>query len=268
MSAATPFFRESGVGEAVVCLHASASSSGQWRALMELLGKRHRSIAPDLVGYGRSPAWQGGPDLRLNDEVDSLAPVFDAAGQRFSLIGHSYGGAVALKAALRYRERLRCLIVYEPVLVSVLVTQAPDHPAAIEITVLRDETVRAVEQGDLATAAERFVDYWLGLGTWAALPEARRMPMMQSMRKVAAEWHAASNEPTPLAGFVSLDTPTLYLTGSLSPAPTREIAALLAPVLPRVELVELDGMGHMGPITHPERVNAAIEQYLIHTLRA
>ena len=268
MSAATPFFRESGEGEAVVCLHASASSSGQWRPLMELLGKRCRSIAPDLVGYGRSLAWQGEFDLWLNDEVDSLAPVLEAAGQRFSLIGHSYGGAIALKAALRYRERLRCLIVYEPVLVSVLLTQAPDHPAAAEIAALRDDTIRAVEQDALATAAERFVDYWLGAGTWAALPETRRMPMMQSMRKVAAEWHAASNEPTPLAEFASLDTPTLYLTGALSPAPTREIAVLLASVLPRVELVELDGMGHMGPITHPERVNAAIEQYLMHTLRA
>ena len=268
MSAATPFFRESGEGEAVVCLHASASSSGQWRPLMELLGKRYRSIAPDLVGYGRSPAWQGESDLWLNDEVDSLAPVLDAAGQRFSLIGHSYGGAVALKAALRYRERLRCLIVYEPVLLSVLLTQAPDHLATAEITALRDETIRAVEQDALATAAERFVDYWLGLGTWAALPETRRMPLMQGMRKVAAEWHAASYEPTPLAEFALLDTPTLYLTGALSPAPTREITALLASVLPRAELVELDGMGHMGPITHPERVNAAIEHYLMHTLRA
>lgn len=48
----------------------------------------------------------------------------------------------------------------------------------------------------------------------------------------------------------------------------REIVALLAPVLPRVQLMTLDGMGHMGPITHPERVNAAIEQYLAQALRA
>lgn len=262
MSAATPFFRESGEGEAIVCIHASASSSGQWRPLMERLGKRYRLIAPDLIGYGRSPAWQGDRDLWLNDEVDSLAPVLDAAGQTFSLIGHSYGGTIALKVALRYRERLRCLIIYEPVLVSLLVTQAPDHPATAEITALRDDMIRAIKRDDLAKAAEPYVDYWLGAGTWATLPEARRMPLMQRMRKAAAEWHAASNEPTPLAEFASLDTPTLYLTGALSRAPARESAALLAPVLPRVELVEFDGMDHMGPITHPERVNSAIEQYL------
>ena len=77
---ATPFFRESGEGEAVVCIHASASSSGQWRPLMERLGKRHRLIATDLIGYGRSPAWLGESDLWLDDEVDALAPVLDAAG--------------------------------------------------------------------------------------------------------------------------------------------------------------------------------------------
>lgn len=268
MSAAIPFFRESGKGNAIVCIHASASSSGQWRPLMELLGERYRLIAPDLVGYGRSPAWPGDRDLWLSDEVDSLAPVFDAAGQTFSLIGHSYGGAIALKVALRYREQLRCLILYEPVLFSLLVRHASDHPSATaEITELRDETTRAVEQDDLAMAAERFVDYWLGPGTWEMQPEARRMPLMEGMRKVAAEWQAAFNEPTPLAEFASLDTPTLYLTGAVSPAPTREIAALLAPILPRVQLMTFDGMGHMGPITHPERVNAAIEQYLTQTLR-
>ena len=57
MSAATPFFREVGEGDAVVCIHASASSSGQWRPLMEQLSERYRLIAPDLLGYGRSPAW-------------------------------------------------------------------------------------------------------------------------------------------------------------------------------------------------------------------
>jgi pimeloyl-ACP methyl ester carboxylesterase len=235
---------------------------------MELLDERYRLIAPALIGYGRSSAWPADRELWLSDEVDSLAPVFDAAGQTFSLIGHSYGGAIALEAALRYRERLRCLIVYEPVLFSLLVNHAPDHPATAEITALRDETTRAVEQDDLATAAEQFVDYWLGPGTWEMQPEARRAPLMEGMRKVAAEWHAAFNEPTPLAEFAALDTPTLYLTGALSPAPTREIAELLAPVLPRVQLITLDGMGHMGPITHPERVNASIEQYLSHALRA
>jgi hypothetical protein len=50
-------------------------------------------------------------------------------------------------------------------------------------------------------------------------PEARRTLLMEGMRKVAAEWHAAFNEPTPLAEFASLDTPTLYLAFTICVRP-------------------------------------------------
>jgi len=265
---ATPFYREAGAGEAVICLHSSASGSGQWRALMERLGNRYRLIAPDLLGYGRNPALPGDRSVRLADEVAALESVFDRAGRLFSLIGHSFGGAIALKAALQYRDRLRCLIIYEPTLFSLLVNHLPDHAATAEITAVAGDTIRAVEQGDLAGAAERFVDYWVGPGTWAATPESRRPAIMQGMRKVVLEWPAAFREPTTLAEFASLDFPTLYLIGSTSPASVRTVAELLAPVLPQAEVVELSGVGHMGPVTHPEVVNPIIERFLARALDA
>jgi len=50
-------FREAGTGQGVVCVHSSASSSGQWRALMDRLSDGFRVIAVDLYGYGKSAAW-------------------------------------------------------------------------------------------------------------------------------------------------------------------------------------------------------------------
>ena len=97
-------YREAGTGNAVVCLHASASSSAQWRPLMDRLAGRFHTLAADLYGSGRSPAWPGERPLWLADEVALLEPVFEAAGPRFHLVGHSYGGAVALRAALRPRS--------------------------------------------------------------------------------------------------------------------------------------------------------------------
>src|SRR5512138_1893739 len=94
-------FRESGAGPAVVCLHANASTSGQWRALMEELAPRWHVIAADLYGAGKSPAPPAG-GARLKDEVVLLGPVLERAGERFSLVGHSYGGAVALIAATMF----------------------------------------------------------------------------------------------------------------------------------------------------------------------
>ena len=74
--------------------------------------------------------------------------------------------------------------------------------------------------------------------------------------------HALFTEPTPLEAFRSLDVPVLYMVGKRSTASARGVARLLTTALPRVELLELDDLGHMGPVTHPDVVNDVIAQYL------
>ena len=72
-------------------------------------------------------------------------------------------------------------------------------------------------------------------------------------------------EPTPLAAFRCLDVPVLCMVGKRSPASARGVARLLAGVLPRVEFVEFEDLGHMGPVTHPDVVNEVIERFLART---
>jgi pimeloyl-ACP methyl ester carboxylesterase len=111
-----PYFREVGAGPGVVCVHSNASSSSQWRALMETLASGFHVLAPDTHGAGKGPAWPTDRPLALRDEVALLEPVFTRAGTPFSLVGHSYGGAVALVAAVQQPQRLRALVLYEPTL--------------------------------------------------------------------------------------------------------------------------------------------------------
>ena len=253
------YVREAGAGVPLVCIHASASSSGQWRPLMDRLAGRFRMLAVDLYGSGKSPDWPADRPLTLADEVALLEPMLESLGDRFHLIGHSYGGAVALKAALAGPWRLRSLILFEPVLFGLL---NGHDPAQREITAVRDDTIAAVDRGDLATAGARFVDYWTGAGAWAGMPDARRSLVATAMRKVKSEWHAAFEEPARLSDFGALDVPTLCLVGSDSPASSRAVSRLLAKTLSRVTEVEIEGVGHMGPVTHPDRINALIEGYL------
>jgi pimeloyl-ACP methyl ester carboxylesterase len=245
-----------------VCVHSSASSSAQWRPLMDRLGGRFRTLAVDLYGSGKSPAWPPGPPLALADEVALLDPVFAAAGERFHLVGHSYGGAVALNAALAAPGRVASLVLFEPVLFSVLMAEDPAQPAAREIAAVRDDTVAALERGNPHASGARFVDYWMGPGAWTAMPEPRREAVAAALTAVKAEWDAAFREPTPLSAFAALDVPVLYLTGSESPASAKAVARLLTTTLPHVTTVEIEGVGHMGPVTHPDRVNALIERHL------
>lgn len=257
-----PYFREAGSGTSVVCLHSSASSSGQWRALMERLADRFRVIAVDLYGAGKTAAWPPDQPMYLDDELTLLRPVFRAAGDRFHLIGHSFGAAIALKAALADRNRVLSLAVYEPVLFSFLIADAPESAAALEITDVRDDTIRLVEEGNLNASAQRFVDYWAGDGTWAETPESRRPVLADAMRRVKSEWHALFREPTPLSAFASVSMPTLLLTGSKSTTSALAVARLVTSVLPRVRIEEIEGAGHMGPVTHTNTVNQLIDTFL------
>jgi pimeloyl-ACP methyl ester carboxylesterase len=169
---------------------------------------------------------------------------------------------VALAAALAEPARVRSVVLFEPVLFSVLMAEDPAQPAAREIAAVRDDTMAALERGDLHASGARFVDYWMGTGTWAAMPDSRRGGLATAMKTVKAEWDAAFREPTPLSALAALDVPVLVMTGSDSPASSRGVARLLTKTLPRVTAIELEGVGHMGPMTHADRVNALIDRYL------
>lgn len=262
MTTPTPHVRATGTGPAVICLHANASTSSQWRDLGDALSARHRVLAPDLYGAGRSPDWHSDSRIALRDEVDFLAPVFDQAGESFVLVGHSYGAAVALIAALTWPERVRVLAIYEPTLFAVVDAQQPQPNGTEGIHAAVAASVAALEAGDLHEAARHFIDYWMGDGSFAAMPEQRQQPVAESMRNVRRWAHALTTAPTPLEAFAALDMPVLYMLGASSPESVHAVARKLIPRMPKVEVVEFAGLGHMAPVTHPDVVNAEIMRFV------
>ena len=262
MLLSNPFFREVGSGPGVVCLHANASTSSQWRGLMDSLAPRFHVLAADSFGAGRSPAWPSDRQVSLRDEVELLQPVFDRAGERLTLVAHSYGAAIALIAALSQPRRIQALALYEPTLFGLLDAESPPPNEADGIRGAVASAASAVEAGDLAGAAEYFVDFWMGKGAWARTPESRQGPIAQSIVNVRGWADALFNEPTPLAALSQLKVPVLYMMGSKSPSSSRGVGRLLIRALPKVQVVEFNGMGHMGPVTHPDVVNDAISRFL------
>ena len=262
MQPPTPFFREAGSGPGVVCLHANASSSNQWRNLLETLAPRFHVLAADSYGAGKTPAWSGNRPVGLQDEVALLEPVFAQAGNPFALVAHSYGAAVALIAAVAQPHRIRALALYEPTLFAVLDAQGPPPNDADGIRAAVAGAVAALQAVNPAGAAECFIDFWMGKGAWQTTPEARKGPIAASIAHIGDWAKALFDEPTPLAAFKRLNVPVLYMMGKDSPASSRGVGRLLTRALPQVQLVEFEGLGHMGPITHPEVVNAAVSRFL------
>ena len=94
------------------------------------------------------------------------------------------------------------------------------------------------------------------------MPEARQAAIAASMGNVGQWSRVLFAEPMPLRAFRALQVPVLYLVGAESPASSRGVARLLISVLPQVGVVELAGLGHMGPVTHPDIVNDRITDFI------
>jgi len=260
--AVEPFVREAGSGPGVVCIHSNASTSGQWRGLMELLSARFHVLAPDSYGSGKSREWPSDRVIRLSDEAEFIEPVLARAGPSLTLVGHSYGAAVALIAALGNPKRVRALALYEPSLFALIDADQPPPNDAEGIKQTVADASAALERGERDAAAERFIDYWMEAGSWKRTPEKSRPAIAASVVNIRRWAHALTTEPTPLAAFRELEVPVLYMIGKRTTQSARGVARLLTAALPRVEVMAFEGLGHMGPITHPEPVNAAIERFL------
>ena len=257
-----PFVREAGAGPGVVCLHSNVSTSSQWRGLIDLLAPKFHVFAPDAYDSGKSPRWPSDRIIGLGDEVALVEPVLMRAGSPVVLVGHSYGAAVALIAALKNPARVRALALYEPTLFALLDAERPPPNEAEGIRSAAADAGLCLDAGNQDGAAERFIDYWMEPGSWRQTPEQRKPAIAASMTNVRRWGHALFNEPTPLESFRSLDVPVLYMTGKRSTASAHGVARLLLSTLLRVEHVEFDTLGHMGPVTHADRVNEVIARFL------
>jgi pimeloyl-ACP methyl ester carboxylesterase len=229
---------------------------------MELLAPRFHVFAPDSYDAGKSPRWPSDRVIGLRDEVALIEPVLARAGSPLALVGHSYGAAVALIAALANPGRVRAMALYEPTLFALLDAEKPAPNEADGIRAGVTDAGAALDAGDENAAAQRFIDYWMGPGSWERTPEQRKPPIAASVTNVRRWAHALFAEPTPLGAFRSLNLPVLYMVGKRSTASARGVARLLTSALPRVEIVEFENLGHMGPVTHPDQVNRAIRRFL------
>jgi pimeloyl-ACP methyl ester carboxylesterase len=258
-------YAAAGSGETVLLLHSSASSSAQWRPLTAVLQARWRVLAPDLHGYGQTDPRPGPASPGFADAAALADAVLAESAEPIHLVGHSYGGAVALRFAADRPERLLSLTLIEPVAFHLLRPApkgAAEHALLREVAELAADVTQAAADGDGRRGMARFIDYWNGEDAWMRMrPDVQSALALQTAR-VALDFRAAMTDPMRIEALQGIAVPALILRGTASPRPTRRIAALVAQVLPNARLRTIEGAGHMLPLTHHEAVNAAIAEHL------
>lgn len=251
---------ERGQGEPVVLVHSGGFSARQWRKLSEQLSSTHRALAPDLLGYGASSPWPLGVPFHLRQDLAALETLLDDLGGAAHLVGHSYGGLLALKLALSSPQKVRSLALFEPVAFAVL-----DEPSDADFRaalVLIQDDYRPDAQGADDDWLGQFVEWWNGPGAWKALSDDARASFRAVGWKVFQEVLSIGADATSRATFAAISAPTLLLGGERTHATERRVIEKLAATLPHAKLEVLAGMGHMGPITHAVLVNEAIATHI------
>ena len=238
-----------------VALHCSLAHGGAWAGLAAALPEVSL-IAPDLPGHGRAADLAAGQDL--HDEACRIGRAAMGDTPKV-LIGHSFGATVALRLALEAPQRVRLLVLIEPVLFCAA-RGMPEYDAFAA----GYAAIHRAMSTDSVSAAELFHAVW-GHGDFARLPPAQRQYMAARMGLVAGQDPVLVQDRERLLGpghLEALDLPVLLLEGAQSPPIVTAIQSVLAARLPQARRAVVPGAAHMLPITHPREVAELIRASL------
>lgn len=235
--------------QTALLLHSGGFTSRQWRKLGELLAPDFTILAPDLLGYAQP--WPDGEPFHFRQDLDYLETLFD---EPVHLVGHSYGGFLALQLALRRPDKVRSIAAYEPVAFGAL-DETEDADAIEKLNLVSREWT-----GDPWLAS--FVEWWNGRGAWDRLNDETRNAFRSVGWKLYQEVMSLGADKTSRTTYGTIAAPTLIMSGELTPLPSRRVAQRLAQALPDARLRIFEGVGHMGPISHAAAVNDEIAKHL------
>ncbi len=253
-----------------VCLHASASSSDEWQTLTNTLRADMRTVAPDLVGYGKGEKYRKGSRLNLDQEVQNvLRQIKVETGKDngpLHLVGHEYGAAVALRLALAYPERVASLTLYEPAQFLLLFADGLNSSEGREILALRKVMAKSARSRiGRWSAARQFIDYWSGEGSWDEMSFLRQRRIVRLVPVIAAEMEALLSANTSATELADLHIPVRLIMGGNTQAPIRKVTEALNDLLPNAEMLTVDGAGHMAPATDSGEVNTLLAGHIAAT---
>jgi len=249
---ATLAYERLGSGPALLLLHATLASSREMRPLARLLAPRFSVVSVDRRGSGQSHLRerpQGAVDVA--DHVDDLVELIGSLDLGpVAVVGHSYGGCLALELAARQPELVDWAWVYEPPYAQV----GADEVRARLLDVGR-VTAEAAASGGPPAAALAFYAGVSGSEAAAALSTTARERIMGEGTGAIADASLRGFEPDGLARIVC---PVAVATGSNGAVFYSQIADALVDRIATARRVRLDGVDHLAPILDARTIARAV----------
>lgn len=238
-----------GSGPTIVLLHAGIADMRMWDPQVAALATRYRVVRYDLRGFGESSG--GTDDYAHHDDLARLADALDLGSVR--LVGCSFGGRVAIDAALTYPALIERLALINPAL--------GDYPWPAELDASEEAIEAALEAGDLDAAAEVDLQVWVdgpyrqAAAVNADVRERARVMARQVYEAAESGGSMIALDPPAIERLGEIRVPTLVISGALDQPMMRDIATLIGERVPGSRVATLPGVAHLASMEAPDAVN-------------
>jgi len=245
-------YQEAGSGPTIVLVPGSCSTGAAWRPVISNLQDRFRCVTTSLLGYGGTAERRAPDDAEICLEREIIESVIRRAGGPVHLVGHSFGGLVALAVALRGRVPLLSLTIAEAPAVEILKeTGELQHYETFRN--MSRAYADAFRRGK-SDAIARMIDFYGGEGTFAGWPQRVRDYAVETTPANLLDWESAYGFRLTPAALASVKVPTLVLWGENSHPAARRANELLSRHISRTEPAEISGASHFMIATHPQQL--------------
>ena len=255
-------YEEIGNGPKVLLLHSTATGVRQWKYFINKFKDRFHFVAPNLIGYGKTDKWKDENPQRLIDQVYILKRIPALQNQKFSIVGHSFGGSVAMMAALHFQDKIDKLILLEPN-PFYLLKQGGCFKAYEEVIILQRK-IKKYYENDWEKAVHFFADYWNGKGSWDTYSEEQKVKFSDVLKPNYHEWDAVLNETMTIKEwYKKLPTQTTFVSALDTVFSIKEIRRLFMSNCPKWNFKHIAFGGHMALIKEPDQAYPIILRSLL-----
>jgi pimeloyl-ACP methyl ester carboxylesterase len=259
-------YADYGEGEPVVLVHGSNSDQRIWDQHGKIIGAKYRVIAMSQRYFGQDPWPDAGEQFCISVLTDDLASfVRGLKLAPVTIVGWSFGGAVSLTMALRNRELVRRMLLYEPSLTT-FVTDPDDARAAAEDRSAMMNAAKALAtSGNLAGAVRLFMDGVNGEdGTFDRLAPRVQTMMIENARMLPLLFAGPPPPPVTAEDLRAFDRPITIALGDRSRTHYQIAARAAQALLPLSRLEVVLGARHLWPIQDPSRFSQLVLHVLDH----
>ena len=254
------FYKLSGNGTPIILIHGFTFDSRCWDYQIPALGKKYQVICYDLRGFGQS-------SLPVLDQpyshTQDLISLMDYLGiDKAVLLGHSYGGRIALECVLINPERVIGLILPEAAMDADDIDLGNDFD---ELWNWLSSTREAVENEGIDKAKEVWIN---GSPLLPAIQNENSAALVKQMVNEYSGWHWVNKSPHVgfdsynVAELKTITVPTLIMYGGISPIGYLRIAELQHENIPNSKLVKISNAAHALNIESSIQFNNEILMFL------